>query len=103
MILPGIIPSRVKMIIMGSLEKVLNQEVPNFINSILESNRSNISNEIQISKLVENRINEFDINKLEGLIRGVSSTEIVFIEVMGGVLGLLIGLVQVGILILFPL
>lgn len=103
MILPGIIPARIKTIIMSSLEKVLNQEVPYFIDSILESNRDYISNEIRISKLVENRINEFDINKLEGLIRGVSSAEIVFIEVMGGILGLLIGLVQVGILILFPL
>ncbi len=102
-IIPGIIPSKVKKIIMDSIHKILNQEVPGFINNALESDRDYIRREIQINKLVEAKINEFDLNNLESIVRKVSFTELRFIEIMGGVLGLIIGLIQVGILILFPL
>ncbi len=102
-IIPGIVPSKVTKIIIDSLEKVLHQEVPGFINQVLESDRDYISTEIQIGKLAEDKINAFDLNKLERIIIRISSTELRFIEILGGILGLIIGLVQVGILLLFPL
>ncbi|MBC7076213.1 MAG: DUF445 family protein, partial [Syntrophomonadaceae bacterium] len=44
------------------------------------------------------KINSFDLNKLERMIREVSSSELRFIEILGGILGLIIGIFQVGIL-----
>ena len=35
--------------------------------------------------------------------KGVSSTELRFIELLGGILGFIIGLVQLGFLYLFPM
>ena len=45
-------------------------------------------------------MNDFDLDQLEEMIRGVSSPELRAIEILGGVLGLIIGIVQDGILLL---
>jgi uncharacterized membrane protein YheB (UPF0754 family) len=54
--------------------------------------------EIRVKRIVEEKINSFDLNKLERMIREVSSSELRFIEILGGILGLIIGIFQVGIL-----
>ncbi len=43
-------------------------------------------------------IEEFDLGTLESIVYGIASKELKMIEVLGGVLGFLIGLLQVGIL-----
>ena len=55
---------------------------------------------IKVSKIVEDKVNDFDLDQLEEMIRGVSSPELRAIEILGGVLGLIIGIVQDGILLL---
>lgn len=101
--LPRIIPSRVTQLIGDSIEKVLRQEASSSIAQLINSERDYITKEIQVKKIVEDKINEFDLDELEGMIKGVSSPELRFIEVLGGVLGFIIGLIQVVILTLFPI
>jgi len=101
-LLPRIIPPKLTQLIVDAMEKLLLQEAPNIVKEILESGKGYLTEEIQISKIVEEKVNAFDLQELEDIIRGISSEEIKFIEVLGGVVGLLIGIVQVVILWLFP-
>lgn len=102
-VMPRIIPAKIIQIIEDNLEKILRQEAGHLINKVLETGRCHLTQEIQVKKIVEEKINAFDLDKLEIMIRGVSSTELRFIEMLGGILGFIIGVIQVGILLLFPL
>lgn len=101
-IVPSIVPGRITQLIVDNLDKMFRQEAPELIKQGISSGRDYLTQEIQVKKLVEDKINEFELGELEEMVRGVSSTELRFIEILGGVLGLLIGLVQVAILVLFP-
>jgi uncharacterized membrane protein YheB (UPF0754 family) len=49
--------------------------------------------------MVEDKINSLDIAELEGMILDIASRELKHIELLGGVLGFLIGIIQ-GLLLL---
>jgi len=102
-VLPRILPQKLVQLIGDNLEKILYQEAPGLIEQLIESGQDHINNEIKIKTMVEDKINSLDLDELEKLVRGVSSTELKFIEILGGVLGFIIGLVQIAILLLFPL
>lgn len=100
-VMPRVIPGRLIQIIVEALDRLLRQEAPGLMNQVMESGKDYLRNEIQISKIVEDKINDYDLKQLEDMIRGVSMEELTFIEVLGGVVGFIIGLVQVLILCLF--
>lgn len=81
---------------------MLRQEAPNIIRQVVSSARDYANDEVQVSALVEEKINAFDLDELEKMITGISSTELRFIEILGGVLGFIIGLVQLAFLYFFP-
>jgi uncharacterized membrane protein YheB (UPF0754 family) len=99
--LPRFIPPRAIQLIADTLEKIVRQEADQIISQVVESVRDYLTAEVQIKKIVEEKINQFDLNELEDIVRGVASTELRFIEILGGVLGFIIGLVQMGIMMLF--
>ncbi|MDD3894657.1 MAG: DUF445 family protein [Syntrophomonadaceae bacterium] len=101
-LLPRIVPAKVGKLIGDMLEKVIHQEASNIIRQSIEAGSEYLNQEINIEQMVEDKINAFDLDELEKMIRGVTSSELTFIEVLGGVLGFIIGLVQVAIIILFP-
>jgi uncharacterized membrane protein YheB (UPF0754 family) len=102
-LLPRIIPPKLTQIIVDALEKILRQEAPNLMEQLFQSGKEYLSEEIQISKIVEDKINDYDLKELEDMIRGVSIEELTFIEILGGVVGFFIGIIQVLILTLFPI
>lgn len=99
-IIPRIVPAKVTQIIVDSLEKLIRQESEHMIRQIIDSGQEYLANEIQVSRIVEDKVNAFDLDQLEEMIRGVSSPELRAIEILGGVLGLIIGIIQDGILLL---
>ena len=99
--LPRIIPGKVIQLIGDTLEKVVRQEAGQIISQAVESVREYLTSEIQIKQIVEDKINQFDLDQLEEMVRGVASTELRSIDILGGVLGFIIGLVQMVIMILF--
>ncbi len=101
-IIPPILPSKITKLIADNLDKMLRQEAPNIIRQVVESARDYANDEVQVSALVEEKINAFDLDELEQMITGISSTELRFIEILGGVLGFIIGLVQLAFLYFFP-
>ncbi len=61
-----------------------------------------LENGFDVHKLVERKVAAFPIEKMEALILEVAAKELRAIEILGGVLGGLIGLIQAGILTLVP-
>lgn len=99
-LLPRIIPGRLIQIIVDTLDKILSQESAHLIDQLFKSGSEYLTREIQISKIVEEKINAYDLKQLEDIIKGISAPELTFIEVLGGVMGFAIGLVQVVILLI---
>jgi uncharacterized membrane protein YheB (UPF0754 family) len=60
---------------------------------------ANVSRTLDLRNLIEEKVLGFSVRKLEGIVMHVATKELHSIEVLGGVLGLLIGLAQVGIMI----
>ena len=85
--------------IIDLLDKIIAQESPKIIEQLFKSGGEYLTNEIHISQIVEDKINAFDLKQLEDMIKGISAPELTFIEVLGGVMGFLIGLVQVVIIL----
>lgn len=53
-----------------------------------------VENQVHVKQLVEDRINELDLDELEQLVHRIAAKEFRRIELLGGVLGFLIGVVQ---------
>jgi uncharacterized membrane protein YheB (UPF0754 family) len=92
--LPGYIPHSLKELLIGYIDDIIKKESKGFIDDISSKYRDKISNEIFISKIIEKKINNLDMEALENLILGVSKKELKYIEYLGGFIGFLIGLVQ---------
>ncbi len=101
--MPGFVPDKITHLLGSSVDKVLRQEAEGIIKQVIKASQVHLSEEIHIKKMVEDKINELDIQQLEDMVRTVSSTELKFIEMLGGVLGFLIGIIQIVILLIFPL
>ncbi|HWQ76311.1 MAG TPA: DUF445 family protein [Syntrophomonas sp.] len=99
-LLPRIIPGRLIQMIIDLLDKIIAQESPKIIEQLFKSGGEYLTNEIHISQIVENKINALDLKQLEDMIKGISAPELTFIEVLGGVMGFMIGLVQVVIVLM---
>lgn len=101
-LLPRIIPGRLIQIIVDTLDKIMRQEADNLIDQLFTSGREFLTEEIQVSRIVEEKVNAYDLDQLEKMIKGISAPELTFIEVLGGVMGFIIGLVQVAIILFLP-
>jgi uncharacterized membrane protein YheB (UPF0754 family) len=100
---PGFVPGKIANMVGSSVDRVLRQEAEEIIRQVMRASQAYLNEEIHIKKIVEDKINELDIQQLEDMVRKVSSTELRFIEILGGVLGFMIGIIQITILLLFPL
>ena len=63
--------------------------------TILEHLEDAVENGLDVAAIVERKVADFSVEKVEGIILEVASRELRAIEVLGGVLGVLIGVGQV--------
>ena len=89
-----------KNIILGYIDKAIENEGKEKIREMIVNLGVKAQQDIKISKIVEERINSFDLSKLEELAYEIARKELRYIEVLGGVLGFMIGIVQ-GIIVHF--
>ena len=64
--------------------------------AVLDEVERGLEKGLDVPRLVQEKVSTFAVEKLERLILDVASKELRAIEVLGGVLGVLIGLIQVG-------
>ena len=69
-------------------------EVDDHAGPFIDQVASEVEQEVHVKQLVEERINALDLDELERLVHKIASREFRRIELLGGLLGFLIGLVQ---------
>jgi uncharacterized membrane protein YheB (UPF0754 family) len=79
----------------GMLATQMSQKFPDFMGRVVEK----VEDRIDVSEIVRTKIEKFDLSKLEAIIYEISSRELKTIEVLGGVLGFIVGLGQVAIML----
>jgi uncharacterized membrane protein YheB (UPF0754 family) len=78
---------RVKRTLITELVNLFPLEVETAITQLVEK--------VNIRKIVADRVTQFDFDRLENLVYRLARTELLWVEYLGGVLGFIIGLLQV--------
>ncbi|GAB6181151.1 DUF445 family protein [Desulfotomaculum defluvii] len=95
--IPVWVPTTIRTVILEMMGDMLNKQMPQVIEQILDQAGGKVTEKVNIAQLVEERLNAYEIRHLENIILSVASRELKHIEIIGGVLGFLIGLVQVAV------
>ena len=78
------------------LMEELQKEIPGLIDSLFES----VEKKIDFRKIIRGKIEGFDLTRLESIVYAIAAKELKAIEVFGGVLGFVVGLVQLAIILI---
>ncbi len=97
--LPPIIPSSIKNSIFKYISDIVYTEGDRVIRDLAEKMVDRATAKVSLSEIVEEKINNFELDKIEEIIITIAKKELKHIEVLGGVLGFLIGIIQ-GIIVL---
>ncbi|QQR97853.1 MAG: DUF445 family protein [Sphingobacteriales bacterium] len=89
-ILKNIVPDQ----FIQNIHKAIVKEIELNLPEVIESSITKIEQKLDIQELVRNKVSNFSDEKLENMLMDITSREFKFIEVIGGVLGLLIGIMQ---------
>ncbi|WP_099188711.1 DUF445 domain-containing protein [Tepidibacter mesophilus] len=92
--LPPFIPVSFKGMIKEYLDKIIQEEIGQVIGDLSGYLVHKSAKRIKIGKMVEDKINEFDLEKLEEIIINIAKKELKHIEVLGLILGFFIGILQ---------
>jgi uncharacterized membrane protein YheB (UPF0754 family) len=97
--IPAIVPAAIKQAILSRIRDILTEEIGSFVDNSMGDLIEDSIKKIDISSLVEERINSLELDHVERLILEISGRELRHIELLGGILGGVIGLAQ-GLLLL---
>lgn len=92
--IPLLVPFIIKNSIVQYIEEQIDREAPILMEDLIFDLYEKASKEIEIGKMIEDKINQIDLIKLEEITVSIAKRELKHIEVLGGILGALIGLVQ---------
>jgi uncharacterized membrane protein YheB (UPF0754 family) len=62
---------------------------------VMQKYMGNLKAELDLEKIVTQKVSSFSSDKLEAILNDIMKKEFVFVEIIGGVLGFIIGLLQV--------
>lgn len=98
------LPDAFPMISMFIGEKTINQlkthfmaELETLFPDVMQRYMGNLKSELDLERIVVEKVSGFSSDKLEEILMSIMAREFRFVEILGGVLGFLIGLVQVAI------
>jgi uncharacterized membrane protein YheB (UPF0754 family) len=81
--------------VIAKIKTSLHDELAANMPDILNDMTDNLKNELDIEKIVISKVQAFSSDKLEEILNEIMKKEFVFIEIIGAVLGFLIGLLQI--------
>ncbi|MCB0701034.1 MAG: DUF445 family protein [Chitinophagaceae bacterium] len=92
------------MFVTGStLDKIkdgMMEEIESLLPQIITQYTDGLSEQIDIEQMVTEKVSNFSSDKLEEILFAIMKKEFRFVEILGGVVGFIIGLLQVGITLL---
>lgn len=77
------------------MKLVFMTELKELFPGIMKSYMGNLQRELDLEKIVIEKVKGFSTDKLEQILNDIMSKEFRFIEILGGILGFLIGIIQV--------
>jgi uncharacterized membrane protein YheB (UPF0754 family) len=89
-----LVPGYVKELIADYINDIIDQQANIVINELVENIIHKAAREMNLRQMIEDKINQFDIGKLEGIILCVADRELKHIEYLGAFIGFLIGVAQ---------
>ncbi len=78
-----------------SIQSEFLKEIKNMLPSILDALFEKVESSIDIQKIVEQKVKGFSSEKLEQILNDILKKEFKFIELIGAVIGFIVGLVQI--------
>jgi uncharacterized membrane protein YheB (UPF0754 family) len=87
---PGVVPEPIIM----AVHKTIVREIESNLPSLIDKSISNIEERLDIQEIVKSKVRNFSDEKLEKMLMDITAKEFKFIEVVGAVLGFMIGLMQ---------
>ena len=78
----------------AKIKDTLHQEFQNILPDILNKYSEKLERDIDIEHIVSQKVAAFSSDKLEQILFSIMKKEFKFIEILGGVLGFLIGIIQ---------
>ncbi len=100
--IPILVPYIIRNNIIMYIEEQIDKEAPRMFENIVKDLYEKTSKDVKIGKMVEDKINGIDLNKLEEITLRIAKKELKHIEILGGILGAVIGLIQGILLIILP-
>lgn len=79
----------------GKLREALSEVLEPVLARFLDTAAENFEDLVDFHQIVEDKVNGFDLGTLENLVHRVAHNELRAIEILGGVIGFLIGCVQI--------
>jgi len=81
----------------GLLGAQMSERFPMFMERVI----GRVGDKLDIKSIVQSKVESFDLSKLEAIIHEVTARELKMIEFLGGVLGFIIGVLQVVLMVAF--
>jgi len=81
--------------LIAEMKSTLMDEIIEMYPQIANQMMSSLEKKISIEKMVSNKVAQFSSDKLEAILVSIMQKEFKFVEIIGGVLGFLIGIIQV--------
>jgi len=100
--MPSLIPSMFKSLILQNVEAIIDENGEAMVIELGEKLSHRAIEAIDISQMVEDQINGYDFEKIEEIVLKIAKTELKHIEILGGVIGFFIGILQ-GVIVLYML
>lgn len=98
--MPAMIPSMFRGLLLQNIDKIIEENGEQLVVEMGEQLSHKAIESIDLSKMVEDQINAFDFEKIEEMTLKIAKTELKHIEVLGGIIGFFIGLLQ-GLIVLY--
>jgi uncharacterized membrane protein YheB (UPF0754 family) len=76
------------------IKQTLHAEFEHILPDILNRYTNKLERDIDVKEIVKSRVTAFSSSKLESILYSIMKKEFRFIEIIGGILGFLIGLIQ---------
>jgi uncharacterized membrane protein YheB (UPF0754 family) len=92
--IPAIIPFSIKSKIIDYFEEQINKDAMSILDSSIDGIISNSIHKVKIGEMVEAKIDELELENMEKIILSLTASELKYIELLGGLLGGLIGFIQ---------
>jgi uncharacterized membrane protein YheB (UPF0754 family) len=80
---------------MDNIKKGIVNEVETMFPAMIGQMTANMKQDLDVEKIVVDKVSNFSSDKLEEILVSIMKKEFKFVEIIGGVLGFLIGLLQI--------